>query len=152
MQNIFSHIYSSLGRGERTEAQRESLEDAQLVSTLNDSDTISVPVACAYLLTGIAMADGHFDSSEYDYLYRRLSKGLGMRTEEIRAVVEQARMMLGAGRSAASFADQIRERCSLEERRKIYDIVKGMASADGTVDAFELFLQKGFAVQLGVEA
>lgn len=129
-----------------------ALEDTQFAQSLADSDEIPLPVACAFLLTDMAMIDGHFDKTEYDFIFNRLEGPLGLKPDEAASLVLQAKTTIAAGRGSSSYADYVKQHFSVEQRQQAYEMLKTMVLADGKQDDYEVFLQNRLAVSLGLPA
>lgn len=127
-----------------------NFEDVQLLTNLTDQDEIKLPLAIALLLTDIALIDGHFDQSEYSFIFDRLENKLGLSHNEAKEIVDQARLTLSSGRGASNMAEYVKTNFTLDQRKQIYEFIKGMVRADGMVDGYEEYLSKRFAGFLGV--
>ncbi len=130
--------------------QKGKFEDKQFLLTLDDKDQITLPIACAVLLSDVAMIDGHFDSREYEFLFHQLEKELGLSKADASDIVAQARAHLSTGRGASSYAEFAKNSFSLEQRQQIFQMIQGMVAADAITDGFETYLEQRFKSSLGL--
>ena len=149
MKDTMDAILSDMQGSARGRANAR-LEDAQFLQSLAEDDKVPLPVACAFLLADMALIDGRFDRSEYEFIFNRLEGPLGLSKEDAARIVHQAKATLSTGRGAGTYAEYLAKNYTPEQRQQAFEMLKGMVLADGRQDDFELYLQNRLAQVLGV--
>lgn len=150
MKPVIEYVLSILKRATAT-GKKQHFEDEQFLLSLQDTDDIPLPVACAFLLTDMAMIDGSFDAKEHVFLLEQLGKTFNLSTAELSALTDQARTMLATARGASSYADYVRDHFTAEQRTQMLELIRGMVAADAVEDAHETYLVKHFSMALGLD-
>ncbi len=149
MKDLLDFFLGRLKEVSRTRKLR-NFEDADFLLNLKAEDKITFPVACAVILSDLALIDGEFHVSEYQFLFSKLEEDLGIGADEAQEVMKQARFTLAAGRGSLGYAAYIKKTFTLEQREQIYTMVEGMVAADEKTDGFEIYLANRLRTSLGL--
>lgn len=126
---------------------REQLPEA-------DEDTTEIVVALAGLLTCVAYADRKFDAAEQQRSHEALASVEGLRPEGVQAIGElvSKHMPEIATVNPQAYTRTLRERCSVELRREVLDVLVDLAAADGELSLSETDLLRRTTAAIGLES
>lgn len=108
-------------------------------------------LALTVLLVDLAACDDKFQPEEYQLIANGLRRMFGTTKHQVQALVNQATQVLRNLRGTSSFAQQLKDNLSEDERIAIMDIVEEMIHADGVIDGFEIYLRQKIGDLLGIK-
>ena len=126
---------------------REQLPEA-------DDDTTEIVSALAGLLSCIAYADRKFDAAEQQRARDALASVDGLSAEGAQAIGELVSKHMAeiATVNPQAYTRTLRERCSVELRREVLDVLVDLAAADGELSLAETDLLRRTTAAIGLEA
>jgi uncharacterized tellurite resistance protein B-like protein len=124
---------------------REHLPDA-------DEDTLEVVGAMTGLLACVAYADRTYDHAEQQHTRQSLQRIHGLSAAGVDAMCETLRDHIAelAHASMQVHTRQLRERCEVEVRREVLDVLVDLAAADGELALAETDLLRRTASAMGL--
>jgi uncharacterized tellurite resistance protein B-like protein len=109
------------------------------------ADKKQLELALTVLLVDMASADQNFNQEEYTTIASALTRTFGTHPKDIRALINQAQLVIKNLRGTTQFAELLRDALTQEDREKIMEVIDEVISADGKEDPFETFLRHKFA-------
>jgi len=103
----------------------------------NSSTEISLETACAVLLCEVMRADGIFAELEQEKLKHLLMKQFSLSADEVLAIIEQAIHLSENASDFYQFTSKVNKHYSLEQRKKIVNLLWQVAYADGELANIE---------------
>lgn len=108
-------------------------------------------LAVAVLLVDLASCDQNFDQQEYEAIVNGLKRMFGTQRHEVRALINEATVLLQDLRGPTRFAELLRDNLPAEQKQKIMEIIDETIQADSVEDGFETYLRHKFADMLGIK-
>lgn len=115
------------------------------------SNKRDLELAVSVLLVDLAGADQNFDPEEYNMIQSGLTRLFGTSAIQVKALINQATLVIKNLRGTSQFAKLLKESLSIEERQKVMSIIDEVICADGVEDGFETYLRHKFSDLLEVE-
>jgi len=102
-----------------------------------NSDEVTIEVACAVLLCEIMRADGHFDQQEQAKLAMLLVEQFNLNEEEVKQIIDQALIQSEQATDFYRYTSKINAHFSIEQRISMVKQLWNMAYADGELASIE---------------
>ncbi len=112
--------------------------------------TADLELAFTVLLVDMASCDQNFAPDEYLIIGGGLRRLFGTPKERVKALVNQANMVLANLRGTSRFAQLLRDNLDQEEKQAILETLDELIGSDGLEDGFEVYLRTKFADLLGM--
>lgn len=107
-------------------------------------------VALTVVLVDLASCDQNFEPREYQIISAGLKQMFGTSKEEVKALVNQATLVLSNLRGTNHFAKMLRDNLDEEQKIAVMEIIDTIIHVDGQEDGFETYLRNKFARLLGI--
>ena len=108
-------------------------------------------LAVVVLLVDLASCDQNFDPQEYEVIVNGLRRLFGTQRHEVRALVNQANLLLSSLRGPAKFAELLAKALSVEQKNQVMEVIDECIMADSIEDGYETYLRHKFAEMLGIK-
>jgi len=102
-----------------------------------NTDEVTIEVACAVLLCEVMRADGHFDQQEQAKLALLLVEQFNLNEEEIKQIIDQALIQSEQATDFYRYTSKINQHFTIEQRISIVTQLWKMAYADGELASIE---------------
>ena len=106
-------------------------------SVNQNSDDVTIELACAVLLCEVLRADGHFDQQEQAKLALLLVEQFNLNEEEVKEVIDQALIQSEQATDFYRYTSKINQHFTIEQRITIVKHLWNMAYADGELASIE---------------
>ena len=106
-------------------------------TTKQNSDEVTIELACAVLLCEVMRADGHFDQTEQAKLALLLIEQFHLNEEEVKQVIDQALIQSEQATDFYQYTSKINQHFSIDQRITIVKQLWKMAYADGELASIE---------------
>jgi len=97
-------------------------------------------VATTALLLEMAHIDGKFTDDEKERIVSLLTCEYGLQDSEVEAIMESARAQMKKSVDLWQFTSAINRHFSVEEKRKVIEMIWSVVFADGKLDKYEDYL------------
>ena len=101
------------------------------------TDDITIEMACAVLLCEVVRADGHLDQREKTKLTSLLTRQFNLEKDDVETIVNKALLLSEHATDFYQFTSKLNQYYSIEERIKIVELLWVLAYADGELDSIE---------------
>lgn len=102
-----------------------------------NSEEVTIEVACAVLLCEVMRADGHFDQQEQAKLALLLVEQFNLNEEEVKQIIDQALIQSEQATDFYRYTSKINENFTIEQRITVVKQLWNMAYADGELASIE---------------
>ncbi len=106
-------------------------------SAEQNSEEVTIEVACAVLLCEVMRADGHFDQQEQAKLALLLVEQFNLNEDEIKQIIDQALIQSEQATDFYRYTSKINEHFTIEQRITVVKQLWNMAYADGDLASIE---------------
>ena len=106
-------------------------------SAEQNSEEVTIEVACAVLLCEVMRADGHFDQQEQAKLALLLVEQFNLNEDEIKQIIDQALIQSEQATDFYRYTSKINEHFTIEQRITVVKQLWNMAYADGELASIE---------------
>jgi uncharacterized tellurite resistance protein B-like protein len=102
-----------------------------------NSEEVTIEVACAVLLCEVMRADGHFDQKEQAKLALLLVEQFNLNEDEVKQIIDQALIQSEQATDFFRYTSKINEHFTIEQRINVVKQLWNMAYADGELASIE---------------
>jgi uncharacterized tellurite resistance protein B-like protein len=102
-----------------------------------NSDEVTIEVACAVLLCEVMRADGHFNQQEQAKLALLLVDQFHLNEEEVKQIIDQALIQSEQATDFYRYTSKINQHFSIDKRITMVKQLWNMAYADGELASIE---------------
>ncbi len=102
-----------------------------------NSEEVTIEVACAVLLCEVMRADGHFDQQEQAKLALLLVEQFNLNEDEVKQIIDQALIQSEQATDFYRYTSKINEHFTIEQRITVVKQLWNMAYADGELASIE---------------
>lgn len=106
-------------------------------SAEQNSEEVTIEVACAVLLCEVMRADGHFDQQEQAKLALLLVEQFNLNEDEVKQIIDQALIQSEQATDFYRYTSKINEHFTIEQRITVVKQLWNMAYADGELASIE---------------
>jgi len=106
-------------------------------SAQQNSDDVTIEVACAVLLCEVMRADGQFDQQEQTKLALLLVEQFNLNEDEVKQIIDQALIQSEQATDFYRYTSKINEHFTIEQRITVVKHLWNMAYADGELASIE---------------
>jgi len=106
-------------------------------SAEQNSEEVTIEVACAVLLCEVMRADGHFDQHEQAKLALLLVEQFNLNEDEVKQIIDQALIQSEQATDFYRYTSKINEHFTIEQRITVVKQLWNMAYADGELASIE---------------
>jgi len=106
-------------------------------SAQQNSEEVTIEVACAVLLCEVMRADGHFDQQEQAKLALLLVEQFNLNEAEVKQIIDQALIQSEQATDFYRYTSKINEHFTIEQRITVVKQLWNMAYADGDLASIE---------------
>jgi uncharacterized tellurite resistance protein B-like protein len=118
--------------------------------TDNQTQVISLEIACSVLLCEVMLADGQLDSTEQTQLNNILTSQFNLSNEEAEEIIKHALLLCENATDFYQFTSKINESYSLKQRIKMLELLWQIAYADGELASIEEHIIRKISDLLGL--
>ncbi len=101
------------------------------------TNEISLEIACSVLLCEVMLADGQLDNAEQQKLSDIISKQFQLSNEEVQDIIKRSLALCENATDFYQFTSKINESYSTEQRITMLELLWKVAYADGELDSIE---------------
>ena len=134
-------ISEAFAAADRAEAAKKRRRNVPLME---------LEVAFAVLLVDLASCDQQFAPREYLAISSGLRRLFGTPKERVKALVNQANIILANLRGTSRYAALLKNNLDMEEKTAVMETIDELISVDGIEDGFEVYLRTKVADLLGM--
>ncbi|AZQ85753.1 TerB family tellurite resistance protein [Colwellia sp. Arc7-635] len=101
------------------------------------SNEVSLEIACSVLLCEVMLADGQLDSTEQQKLNDIIAQQFQLSNDEVQDIIKRSLVLCESATDFYQFTSKINENYSVEQRVKMLDMLWKVAYADGELASIE---------------